>query len=79
LLIKEFGLNVFKPANGETVSINSRPNVFIQVPEKMLKKSLANCPSPSKKACPLDGFVYLDKEVCCPLQYLMPNYLSSEQ
>ena len=28
----------------------------------MIQRSLADCPSPSKNECPLDGFVYLDKE-----------------
>ncbi|KAL3124465.1 hypothetical protein niasHT_007748 [Heterodera trifolii] len=59
---KEFGLEVFKPANGETVTVNSSARTYISVPEELIAKSIANCPSPAKRSCPFQAFLYLDKE-----------------
>ncbi|KAL7077440.1 hypothetical protein ACQ4LE_003037 [Meloidogyne hapla] len=59
---KEFGLNVYKPANGETVSICSQPSIYVQVPEPLVRRSLALIPPKDETACPIEGFLYLDKQ-----------------
>ncbi|KAI3413813.1 hypothetical protein GPALN_011294 [Globodera pallida] len=58
----EFGLEVFKPANGETVTVNSSARMYISVPEELIAHSIADCPSPSKRTCPFQAFLYVDKE-----------------
>nr|CAD2175132.1 unnamed protein product [Meloidogyne enterolobii] len=58
---KEFGLNVYKPANGETVSISSQPSIYVQVPEPLIRRSLAFIP-PKDETCPIEGFLFLDKQ-----------------
>uniref|UniRef100_A0A915P779 Integrator complex subunit 11 n=1 Tax=Meloidogyne floridensis TaxID=298350 RepID=A0A915P779_9BILA len=58
---KEFGLNVYKPANGETVSISSQPSIYVQVPEPLIRRSLVFIP-PKDETCPIEGFLFLDKQ-----------------
>lgn len=59
---KEFGLRVFKPANGETVSVVTQPSIYAHVPKRLIEQSIANYPGPNRMMYPLDGFLYLDKE-----------------
>jgi integrator complex subunit 11 len=58
---KEFSIKVFKPANGETVTIDSCLEVELEVPEDIISKSLANDPTPLKKFCPFSACVLMDK------------------
>uniref|UniRef100_A0A915DI60 Uncharacterized protein n=1 Tax=Ditylenchus dipsaci TaxID=166011 RepID=A0A915DI60_9BILA len=59
---KEFEIPVFKPANGETITINTNAAVYINVREEIIAKSIANCPSPSKRHCPFNAYVLMNKE-----------------
>ena len=50
--LEEFNIPVFKPANGETVTIQTRHDLVLEVPEEIILRSISNCPDPSKMDCP---------------------------
>ncbi len=61
-LQKEFGLTVYKPANGETVSVATEPEITLDVPTSLLKKSIQLDPHPSKRKCPFHASLVLQNE-----------------
>lgn len=61
---QEFNLPVFKPANGETITIECNADVELEIPEEIIAKSIANDPTPSKRFCPFSACVLMDKQVC---------------
>lgn len=63
MLHQEFGLRVFKPANGETVRIETRLDMRIEVSEEVLERAISLDPSPAKKRCPFEACLIMDKQV----------------
>ncbi|GMT37908.1 hypothetical protein PFISCL1PPCAC_29205, partial [Pristionchus fissidentatus] len=59
---KEFGLRVYKPANGETVSIPASLEMDIEVPAELIHRSISLDPTPAKRACPFRASLLLDKQ-----------------
>lgn len=59
---KEFDLKVFKPANGETIVVETLLKVHLEVPIHLINQSVALDPSPSKRSCPFHAFLQLDYE-----------------
>ncbi|VDM97005.1 unnamed protein product [Thelazia callipaeda] len=59
---KEFNLKVFKPANGETVVIETPLSVYLDIPMKILDRCIDLDPTPSKRACPFRAFLVMDKQ-----------------
>ncbi|KAI1707173.1 beta-Casp domain-containing protein [Ditylenchus destructor] len=59
---KEFKIPVYKPANGESIVLNTNAAVYVNISDDFVKKCIRNCPSPSKRHCPFNGFVSLNKE-----------------
>ncbi|KAF8371495.1 hypothetical protein PRIPAC_77924 [Pristionchus pacificus] len=59
---KEFGLRVYKPANGETVSIPASLEMELEVPNELVEKSIIMDPTPSKRSCPFRATLLLDKQ-----------------
>ncbi|TKR67003.1 hypothetical protein L596_023220 [Steinernema carpocapsae] len=58
---KELGLPVVKPANGETISIETRNGVEIPIPEDLLSRAIMKEINPNKRQCPFDAAVLMDK------------------
>lgn len=58
---KEFDVKVFKPANGETVSIPTEPEIWLDVPRELIKRSMAMDPNPSKRRCPFHANLILEE------------------
>lgn len=56
-------MNVYKPANGESVTIRTKPKVEISVPVDIIERSLSLDPTPSKRFCPFHAVLTLDAEV----------------
>uniref|UniRef100_A0A914CDW6 Integrator complex subunit 11 n=1 Tax=Acrobeloides nanus TaxID=290746 RepID=A0A914CDW6_9BILA len=59
---KESNLKVYKPANGETISIDTEPEIFVDIPENLLSKSISLDPTPSKRFCPFQACVVMEKQ-----------------
>lgn len=59
---EEFKVKVFKPANGETVTIPTELCMYLNVPVHIIEKSLSLDPSPSKRFCPFRAYVVMDKQ-----------------
>ncbi|VDK73433.1 unnamed protein product [Litomosoides sigmodontis] len=59
---KEFNLKVFKPANGETVIIETPLNVCLNIPVQIIDRSISLDPTPSKRFCPFRAFLAMDKQ-----------------
>uniref|UniRef100_A0AC34FXX6 Uncharacterized protein n=1 Tax=Panagrolaimus sp. ES5 TaxID=591445 RepID=A0AC34FXX6_9BILA len=51
---KDLGLPVYKPANGEKISIPTPSYSTIAIPEKLYTKALMLDPNPHKRNCPLE-------------------------
>ncbi|VDM92832.1 unnamed protein product, partial [Onchocerca ochengi] len=58
----EFNLKVFKPANGETVTIETPLNVCLNIPVQILDRCIDLDPTPSKRFCPFRAFLAMDKQ-----------------
>ncbi|CAJ0577099.1 unnamed protein product, partial [Mesorhabditis spiculigera] len=59
---KEFGVRVFCPANGESVSIPTEIGRDISVPADMVSRSIALDPTPGKRSCPFRGCLVIDRQ-----------------
>ncbi|VDK25473.1 unnamed protein product [Anisakis simplex] len=59
---KEFGLRVYKPANGESITIEKDVDGSLTVPSQLIERSIALDPTPSKKFCPFRAYVVMDKQ-----------------
>uniref|UniRef100_F1KVT5 Integrator complex subunit 11 n=1 Tax=Ascaris suum TaxID=6253 RepID=F1KVT5_ASCSU len=59
---KEFGLRVYKPANGESICVDTELNATLTVPSQLIDKSISLDPTPSKKFCPFRAYVIMDKQ-----------------
>lgn len=62
---------MFKPANGETVTIQTRHDLVLDVPEEIILRSISNCPDPSKMDCPF--------QVCQSISVTMIGVLFSSK
>jgi integrator complex subunit 11 len=60
---KEFGIPVFKPANGETISVPTCHDFVLEVPEELVSRSIGNCLDPAKTNCPFQAYIIVNKEV----------------
>uniref|UniRef100_A0A1I7YGF4 Integrator complex subunit 11 n=1 Tax=Steinernema glaseri TaxID=37863 RepID=A0A1I7YGF4_9BILA len=58
---KELGLPVLKPANGETVTVETQIGVDMNMPADVLDKAIMKEISANKRKCPLDACVIMDK------------------
>ncbi|KAL3997799.1 Integrator complex subunit 11 [Acanthocheilonema viteae] len=59
---KEFNLKVFKPANGETVTIETPLNICLNIPVQIIDRCINLDPTPSKRFCPFRAFLAMDKQ-----------------
>lgn len=63
IFLKEFNLQVFKPANGETVTIETPLTIYLNIPVPIIDRCVALDPTPSKRFCPFRAFLVMDKQV----------------
>uniref|UniRef100_A0A183TYC5 Integrator complex subunit 11 n=2 Tax=Toxocara canis TaxID=6265 RepID=A0A183TYC5_TOXCA len=59
---KEFGVRVYKPANGESITIDKELGAALTVPSQLIERSIALDPTPSKKFCPFRAYAIMDKQ-----------------
>lgn len=59
---EQFKIEVFKPANGESIDIWTEPKVELNVPMDVVERSLSLDPTPSKRFCPFHAVLTLDAE-----------------
>lgn len=54
---------VFKPANGETITIPTKADIIVDVSIELVKRCAALDPLPSKRHCPFNGaLIYNEKQ-----------------
>ncbi|KAI6204623.1 Integrator complex subunit 11 [Aphelenchoides besseyi] len=69
---KEFKIPVFKPANGETINVEAKMRVYVDLPENLIRKSLSLLgPNANKRFCPFSACVLMDNKTKS-LQILAP-------
>lgn len=66
---------MFKPANEETIHVESQLDVYLDIPDEIIDKAIRNCPDPSKRECPLSAYIAVNKEVSHTTCKLQPNQL----
>ncbi|KAI6192415.1 Integrator complex subunit 11 [Aphelenchoides bicaudatus] len=60
---RQFNLQVYKPANGETVVIETPTKVYVDISQEVYNKSMSSVgPSAPKRFCPITGCLVMNSE-----------------
>ncbi|CAD5216898.1 unnamed protein product [Bursaphelenchus xylophilus] len=75
---KQFNIPVFKPANGETIVIETPLKVFVDIPSALIQKSMEIVgPRASKRFCPIRGCFIMSNDTK-QLQFVAPDEAASQ-
>jgi hypothetical protein len=60
---QQFGIPVYKPANGETVVLDTPPKVYVDISDELYQKTMdAVGPLAPKRFCPISGCLVMNDE-----------------
>lgn len=62
-LFKQFKVPVYKPANGETIILDTPLKVYVDISEDLFRKAMNSTgPHAPKRFCPITGCLVMDKD-----------------